>query len=261
MPSNKKRKEIPATTASSSEGAQEETSMQTLSSVFKDRRLRLSEDRLSVTGSQGVGYQSVCSVYSAYSGKWYFEITVEDLHDSSHFRVGWSTRRTRFDQPIGSDCFSYAIRDSDCCRISLGKRWDYGNRKITQGDVIGCLIDLPAHPTSPKLSGDPLTFFSDLLCDPENVQAPDLLGEAACVEWTVNGERLGVGFVNLVSGEYYPSVSVFSKVRLRMNFGPTFTFHPGDEYQPCTAMYIPKELIRPKKRPANFIPRGLTSGS
>ena len=261
MPSNKKRKEIPATTASSSEGVPDETQMQTLSSVFKDRRLRLSDDKLSVTGSPGVGYQSVCSVYSAWSGKWYYEITVEDLPEGTHFRVGWSTRRTRFDQPVGSDCFSYAIRDSDCSRIALGKRWEYGKRQIKEGDIVGCLINLPAHPTSPKLSGDPMTFFPDLLCDPENVNAPDLLGEAAFVEWSVNGERMGTGFVNLASGEYHASVSVFSRAKLRLNFGPSFAFKPSDDCQPCTAMYIPKELIRPKKRPANSIPRGLTSGS
>lgn len=255
----KRRKENPPT-ASTTTSSKEEMS-QTLSPIFKEKKLRLSDDRFSVTGAAGVGYQSVCALYSASAGKWYYECTIEELPEGSHVRIGWSTRRTRFDQPIGCDCFSYALRDIDSSKISLGRRWEYGKRPLRPGDVVGCYITLSTFPVSPKQMGDAITFFPNLLCDPENVEEPDLLGPDAQIQWSINGESLGVAFVNLAAGEYYPSVSLFSKAKLRLNFGQSpFSYAPMDEFQPTTAMYVPPELVRPKKRPANFIPRGLTSG-
>ena len=243
--------------------SEEPANQQCLSSIFREKRLKLSDDRLTVTGTPGVGYQSVLAVYSATSGQWYFEVTIEELPEGSHVRIGWSTRRTRFDQPIGSDCFSYAIRDIDCAKISIGKRWEYGNRPIRVGDVIGCYLTLPVSPVSPVHAfTDPLTVFPNLLCDPENVDEPQLLGPAASVEWTVNGESLGeFGFTNLVQGEYYPSVSLFSKAKVRFNFGPNFQQEKVEDFSGAHQMYVEKTLMKPRKRPVNFISRGLTSGA
>jgi Set1/Ash2 histone methyltransferase complex subunit ASH2 len=233
---------------------------QCLSATFKERRLRLSDDKLTVTGDKG--YQTVLSEYSGSSGKWYFEVQIEDLPpDTGHVRVGWSTRRTRFDQPIGSDCFSFALRDSDCAKVCLGRKWDYGSEQLKAGDVVGCFLLLPEHPESPTRHEDPMTFLPNLLCDPETVQDPDIYGPDTEIRFSVNGTSLGTAFKNLVAGEYYPAVSLYGKSRVRFNFGPNFAHLSDSSFQAACGMYVPKELMKPKRRPQNFIPRGLTSGA
>jgi hypothetical protein len=236
---------------------------QGLSTSFKDRRLRVSEDRLTVTGDKSTGYQTVLAEHSASFGGWYFEVAVEDLPQDAHVRIGWSTRRTRFDQPIGSDCFSYAIRDIDCNRIVLAKRWSYctEHMRIKQGDTVGCYVKLAQTPVSPKADffhQDPLTFLPNLLCDPETVNDPEILGSDSYITFSVNGKELGPAFINLVAGEYYPAVSIFGKAKVRFSFDNFAFSHNG---RPASQMYVPKELMKPKRRPANFIPRGLTSGA
>jgi hypothetical protein len=112
---------------------------------------------------------------------------------------------------------------------------------------------------SPKCHEDPLTFLPNLLCDPETVMDPDIVPDSS-ISFSVNGEMIGTAFHNLVAGEYYPAVSLFGKGRVRFNFGPEFKF-PQPDFQPACDMYVPKELMKPKRRPLNFIPRGLTSGA
>ena len=237
---------------------------QVLSQTFKERRLKLSEDRLSVTGDKATGYQTVLAEHSANHGEWYFEVTIEELPENSHVRIGWSTRRTRYDQPIGSDCFSYGIRDIDCARISLARRWAVGDqsKSLKAGDVVGCFVRLPHPPASPRglMAEDSLTFLPNLLCDPEAVSDPEMLSSDSSMVFSVNGESLGTAFTNLVVGEFYPAVSIFAKGKVRFNFGPEFKFSDG-QAQPACEMFVPKELLKPKRRPPNFIPRGLTSGA
>lgn len=243
---------------------------QTLSPVFKEKKLRLSDDKLSVlTTGASSGYQSVLAQYSASCGKWYFEATVEELSENSHFRIGWSTRRTRYDQPIGSDCFSFALRDLDSAKITLGKRFAYiSPRKLIAGDTVGCYLSLPSRAViaSPRNLQDPLTHLPNLLCDPETVPDPDLCPGGA-IYFSINGEAFPVAFTNLVQGEYFPAVSLFGKsARIRFNFDAPFAFPPppeerNDSFRPASEMYVPKELMKPKRRPPNFIPRGLTSGA
>ena len=236
---------------------------QCLSVVFRDKRLRVSDDRMSVSSSHDAGYSSILATSSACAGRWYFEVVVEEMAEKSHFRVGWSTRKTRVDTPIGSDCFSYAIRDTDCARITLGKRWDTargGNDPIRVGDVVGCLLELPSTVHSPKIVEDPLTFFPNLLCDPENVGEPEIFDQGnSSISFFVNGKPLdNPAFTNLVKGEYYPAISLFGKCKVRFDFEPQ---RAADTMlaRPACEMFIPASMIKPKKRPTNFIPRGLMS--
>jgi hypothetical protein len=213
-----------------------------------------------ISSNPEYGYSSILATCSASSGRWYFEIVVEEVGEHSHFRVGWSTRRTRYDTPLGSDCFSYAIRDKDCTRVTLGRRWDNGTlspQSIRQGDVVGCLLELPSHVVSPRALDDPLTFFPNLLCDPENVVEPDLVGGESALTFFVNGKLVGnePAFTNLVQGEYYPAVSMFGKCKIRFDFDPERASQLIARR--ASEMYIPPSMIKPKKRPQNFIPRGL----
>jgi Set1/Ash2 histone methyltransferase complex subunit ASH2 len=237
---------------------------QCLSVLFREKKgLKLSDDRLTVSSSAGNGYSTILATNSAHHGKWYFEAIVEELGDGGHFRVGWSTRRTRYDVPLGTDCFSYAIRDTDCARITLGHRWDSSiSQSLTVGDVVGCLLELPDTVRTPKQIDDPLTFFPNLLCDPENVTEPEMVSDEgqSSIRFFLNGKPLDDGslpsFTNLVKGEYYPAVSLFGKCKIRFDF----TKHEKNfQAKPACDMYVPVELIKPRKRPANFIPRGLMS--
>jgi Set1/Ash2 histone methyltransferase complex subunit ASH2 len=239
---------------------------QVLSVLFRERKLKVAEDRLTVTGDKSTGYQTILAEHSASHGEWFFEATIEDLPSDAHIRIGWSTRRTRYDQPIGSDCFSYGIRDLDCARICLGRRWEgpQKDQSLKPGDVIGCYVRLPQLPISPKgmVSDDVYTFLPNLLCDPETVPDPELLPPESSIVFTVNGQSLGLAFQNLVAGDYYPAVSLYGKAKVKFNFGPNFVykFEHGSP-RPACEMYVPKELMKPKRRPPNFIPRGLASGA
>ena len=237
---------------------------QSLSAMFKEKKLRLSEDKFSVWGTSNIlGYQTILAQHSATSGKWYFEATVEELPLHAHVRIGWSTRRTRYDQPIGSDCFSFAVRDSDFAKISLGKRFLHKKKEshcqIKPGDTIGCFLDLPLHVSSPKNFQDPLTHYPNLLCDPETVSDPELFAENSSIFFSLNGQVFPIAFKNLVQGNFYPAISLFGKAKVRTNFGQSPFLFNHDDFRPATEMYV--QVTKPKKRPPNFIPRGLTSGA
>ena len=224
-------------------------SRQCLSVIYRDRKIKISDDKLTANGTSTSGYSTVLSSSSASQGKWYYELHIEELPEGSHIRAGWSTRRTRFDCPIGSDCFSYAVREIDCAKIALGRRWSYGNRSLHAGDVIGCYVTLSENPVSPK-GGDLLTSFPNLLCDPENVETPDV-DESATIEFSVNGEMLGPAFISVVIGEYYPAVSIYGKGKVRFDFSAK-----ANGFTSCEEMFIPKDLVKPRRRPAYFIPKG-----
>ena len=239
---------------------------QSLSTTFKDRRLRVTEDKLSVVSAGSLGYSSICASHSASCGKWYFEATVEELGEDSFFRLGFSTRRTRFDAPIGSDCFSFAVRSKDGKRVTQGRCFEYGtSQPMGVGDVIGCELELPSNsPLSPTMRSGLLACDPNLLCDPENVNREiELCGEPSSIRFFRNGSSLGTAFVNLVAGEYHPAVSLMGKVRIRFNFGSSEEFLSqkkiDPQTKPASEMYVAPELKRPRRRPANFIPRGLTS--
>ena len=223
-------------------------SVQNLSAAFKDKRLRVSEDRMTVSNSGG-GYGSICASTGSSSGSWYFEVNVEELSPGAFFRVGWSTRRTRFDCPIGSDCFSCAVRSKDGRRVILGKVWPGAETEAFKvGDVIGCSVKL-ASLVSPHAA----VGGSNLLCDPENVSECQT-GEGAA-EFFLNGIPIGHTIVNLPVGEYYPAISLMGKCKVRFDFEPKCP--PGTN--PAANMYVCPELARPRKRPPNFIPRGLAN--
>jgi Set1/Ash2 histone methyltransferase complex subunit ASH2 len=232
---------------------------QCLSVVFRDKRIKISDDRLSAWTSSIGGYVSILSTSPAIEGGWYFELKVDELGDngSGHIRVGWSTRRTRYDVPIGSDCFSYGIRDKDCARVVQACRTVYGHdTQIKSGDVIGCWIRLPKLPCSPKGMSDQLTIFPNLLCDPENPPQPEIFFGSS-MGFTVNGQDLGVAFTNLVEGEFHPAVSLFGKAKVSFNFGPEFVHTPPADCEACEKLFVRKDLLRPKRRPAHFIPKAL----
>lgn len=55
---------------------------------FLGPQLKISEDRLSVTGEKG--YCMVRATHGITFGSWYFECTIEEMPENSATRLGWS---------------------------------------------------------------------------------------------------------------------------------------------------------------------------
>jgi Set1/Ash2 histone methyltransferase complex subunit ASH2 len=234
-----------------------------LSMRYKDKRIRiLGDDRLQAELVSPGGYASILGTHGAVQGNWYFEMTVDLSKDpvKNSIRVGWSTRRSRFDFPIGSDIFSYAMRTSDGQKIVQGMRYEYFIREgskfpVKSGDMIGCYLEIPgnSNPSQPDYE-DPL-WTPGLLCDVEDPPEPDIL-PGSRIGYSLNGEFLGWAFHDVVAGVYYPAVSLYgNKTKISANFEAV----PGEGvtgYQPISGLFDPELHMKPPKRPPNFIPRG-----
>jgi Set1/Ash2 histone methyltransferase complex subunit ASH2 len=220
----------------------------TLSSRLKDRRIKLAEDRLVASGDRG--YASVLATHGARNGRWYFEVSVEG--EEGNFRVGWSSRKTRFDFPIGSDIFSFAL--SHCgARVVQAYRAPYSPCRIKSGDILGCLIDL-ANSSYVETSEHPI--WNGLVCDPEHPSEDIAQIQESEISFFLNGESLGVAFQRIPVGEYYPAASLFGRAKVRFNFGPTFTHLQPQASRPISDLFDPLALRKPPARPPPFIPRG-----
>jgi len=55
-------------------------------------QLKISDDRLTVTGEKG--YSMVRASHGVRKGSWYFEVTVDEMPPDTAARLGWS-------QPLG----------------------------------------------------------------------------------------------------------------------------------------------------------------
>jgi len=123
-------------------------------------QLKLSEDRMCVTGEKG--YSMVRATHGASHGTWYFEVTVKEKPNNSALRIGWAQQLANLQAPCGYDKFSYSWRSrkGTIFHNSIGKTY---SRNIEEnfennsdggydvGDVLGFLIHLPSTPESKQL--------------------------------------------------------------------------------------------------------------
>jgi Set1/Ash2 histone methyltransferase complex subunit ASH2 len=228
-----------------------------LSVRFKDKRIKLADDRLSAIGDRG--YTTILATHGALRGKWYYEVTFENPTEpealEAHVRLGWATRRTRYDMPIGCDIFSYGIRDIDGAKIVQGCLFEYG-KSFKAGDVVGCLLSLSDEGNNAAAIDyeDPV-WLPGLLCDPQYPPTPSqLIGST--ISWSINGQVLGAAFTDVVDGPYYPAMSLFMKARIKANFGPQFVNQP-EGFKAVCELFDPESHLRPPRRPPTFVPRGL----
>ncbi|KAF4663761.1 Set1/Ash2 histone methyltransferase complex subunit ASH2 [Perkinsus chesapeaki] len=236
---------------------------------YVDRKIQVSNNRLVATGDQG--YSTVLATHGASSGSWYYELTFVGASAGSrhgpsarmepHIRIGWSTRMTRYDMPLGSDCFSFAMRDIDGSKIVVARRIPYGRRRILPGDTIGCHLYIRDAPKAPLRCDDgrpeSSLWLTGLLCDPEDPPIPSI-SEGSSISYSVNGDSLGVAFEDVVEGEYFPAVSLYGGAVVEANFGPAFKCPPPEGARPCSEMFVADDGA-PPLRPAHYIPRGATS--
>ncbi|KAK2568275.1 Set1/Ash2 histone methyltransferase complex subunit ASH2 [Acropora cervicornis] len=161
-------------------------------------QLKLSDDRLSVTGEKG-----------------YCMATV-DLPQDSATRIGWSQLYGNLQAPLGYDKFSYSWRSK--------KGTSDG---FTNGDVVGFFISLPENDRKPATFLPP-TYKDKALIKFKNhlyFEEKDLVDKA----------EKGVAWQDIYEGTYYPAVSLYKNATITLNFGPDFQFPPTDEdFQPMS---------------------------
>ncbi|XP_076326631.1 set1/Ash2 histone methyltransferase complex subunit ASH2-like isoform X9 [Tachypleus tridentatus] len=104
-------------------------------------QLKISDDRLSVTGEKG--YCMVRATHGVKKGTWYFECTIEDMAEGSATRLGWSQALGNLQAPLGYDHFSYSWRSKKGTKFHQSRGYHYTDGGYSQGDTLGFLIHLP----------------------------------------------------------------------------------------------------------------------
>nr|XP_054773432.1 set1/Ash2 histone methyltransferase complex subunit ASH2-like [Lytechinus pictus] len=196
-------------------------------------QLKISEDRLTVTGDRG--YCMVRSTHGIKRGSWYFEVTVDQMPEGSATRFGWSQPLGNLQAPLGYDKFSYSWRSRKGTKFheSRGKHYSDG---YGEGDTLGFFIQLPEKTEKdeiipPTYKDRALIKFKSHLYFEEKDQTSE--AEKALVPTTgtkiiffKNGESQGVAYQNVYEGIYHPAVSLYKQSTVTVNFGPDFKYPP-----------------------------------
>uniref|UniRef100_A0A146KS09 Set1/Ash2 histone methyltransferase complex subunit ASH2 n=1 Tax=Lygus hesperus TaxID=30085 RepID=A0A146KS09_LYGHE len=210
-------------------------------------QLRISEDRLSVTGEKG--YCMVRSTHAVSRGSWYFEVTVDDMKDGSAARLGWAQEYANLQAPLGYDKFGYAWRSRKGTRFheSRGKHYSssYG-----EGDVLGFLIVLPndiSNSYIPNTYKDkPLVKFKSHLYYEEKDRVAESLKRLSVlpsskIYFFKNGVCQGEAFQDIYAGAYFPAVSLHKNATVTINYGPRFKHPPPKDQFTYNGMHMKAE--------------------
>jgi hypothetical protein len=126
-------------------------------------QVHLSKDGLTLHNDKG--YRLARASHPAVAGRFYFEVQfLADSPADSHIRVGFATQKADPQAPVGYDGFGYGIRDVDTAIVHRARRRPFAGRQVQRGDVIGCLIDLPA-PLLKECDGDIATITEAEIAD------------------------------------------------------------------------------------------------
>lgn len=192
-------------------------------------QLKVSEDRLSVTGEKG--YCMVRGTHSVSRGAWYFELRVEELPEGAAVRVGWGQEGGNLQAPLGYDKFGYAWRSRKGTRFHESHGKHYAESGFGEGDVLGFLIELPEERDVQYLPNTfkdrPLVkfkshlYYEDKVADSVKKLRP-LPGSR--ISFFKNGVNQGIAFEDIYAGSYFPSVSLHKGVKVSINFGPQIKY-------------------------------------
>lgn len=201
-------------------------------------QLKVSEDRLAVTGEKG--YCTIRATHAVTRGIWYWEATVEEMPEGSATRLGWCQEYANLQAPLGYDKFGYSWRSRKGTKFheSAGKRYSSG---YGEGDTLGFMLVMPYSTKVkhvPNVYKDrPLVKFKSHLYYEEKDNVPECLKNLKPLEGSKllffkNGVCQGVAFSNIYGGPYYPALSMHKNSTVSVNFGPNFKFAPSvSEYQ------------------------------
>ncbi|CAL1287269.1 unnamed protein product [Larinioides sclopetarius] len=202
-------------------------------------QLKVSDDRLSVTGEKG--YCMARATHGVNRGTWYFEMTIEDVPDGAAARLGWSQPLANLQGPLGYDKFSYSWRSRKGTKFHESRGCHYSEEGYGQGDTLGFLIHLPQIgdkiPLPPIYKDKPLVKFKSYLYYEEKDEVQLELKNmkplsGSKIVFYKNGKNLGTAFENINAGMYYPAVSLYKNCTVSMNFGPAFKYPPTEKYKP-----------------------------
>ena len=131
----------------------------------------LNQDASVITTDKG--WRSARSNIGVREGCWYAEVEILEpidlgplkmatpgsntnpMTDGSHVRIGWGRREGSLNAPVGSDGYSYGIRDTGGERVHIARPISYG-RPFKAGDTVGLFIKLPhVRKPDPKDPWDP----------------------------------------------------------------------------------------------------------
>lgn len=212
--------------------------------------MKVSEDRLSITGIQG--YCMVRCTHFVTRGAWYWEATIQDMPEGSATRIGWGQEWANLQSPLGYDKFGYSWRSRKGTKFheSHGKHYSNG---YGEGDTLGFLIVLPEQEGSryiPNTFKDrPLVKFKSHLYYEDKDKISDTLKNlkvhnGSKIYFFKNGECQGVAFENIYSGAYYPSISVHKSATVSLNFGSDGFKYPEilKEYNCSPVSFLIKEF-------------------
>ncbi|XP_031414766.1 set1/Ash2 histone methyltransferase complex subunit ASH2 isoform X2 [Clupea harengus] len=205
-------------------------------------QLKISDDRLTVTGEKG--YSMVRASHGVRKGSWYFEVTVDEMPTDTAARLGWSQPLGNLQAPLGYDKFSYSWRSKKGTRFhqSIGKHYSEG---YNQGDVLGFFIELPDETEVAKALPDTykdkaLIKFKSYLYFEEKDYVDKAEKSLKAVNsskmvFYKNGVSQGVAYENLFEGLYFPAISLYRSCTVSVNFGPHFKHPPKDnKFQPMS---------------------------
>jgi len=192
----------------------------------------VSDDRVWLTGAKF--YCTARATHGVKKGSWYYELRVSEMPEGGALRLGWAQKNANLQAPLGFDKFGYSCRSRKGTRFhdSIGKKYGEG---FGQGDVIGCLIELPKLPGVDYLPSTckdkPLIKFKSHLYYEEKDELQENLKAlkplpGSKITYFVNGKSLGVAFSDIYQGEYFPAVGLYKQVHVKFNFGPRFKYPP-----------------------------------
>ncbi|XP_075542537.1 set1/Ash2 histone methyltransferase complex subunit ash2 isoform X2 [Dermacentor variabilis] len=208
-------------------------------------QLKLSDDRLSVTGEKG--YCMVRATHGVEEGAWYFEATIEDMPENCATRIGWSQELGNLQAPLGYDRFGYAWRSRKGTKFHESRGYHYHDGGYGTGDTLGFLIELPRRKEKEGQLSLPDAFKDRRLVKVKSYlyfEEKDEVQQAikalrslpgSRIVFYKNGECIGTAWKDIYEGMYYPAVSVYKGCTVRLNFGPNFKHKPKDV--PCLGMH------------------------
>lgn len=199
-----------------------------LSKTDKASQLQLSSDRLSVTGTKG--YRAVRATHGMYEGSFYCEVTVTRLSPTGHCRLGWSSKKSEIQAPVGFDGHGYSYRDLEGSKVHKALREAYGEAYV-EGDVIGLLLHMPPGGRPMERRMCEIVRYKGSLYHVDEGEEPPKPLHGSKVAFTRNGVYQGVAYEDILEGTYYPSASLYTLpeqaegAEVTFNFGPDFK-HP-----------------------------------
>ena len=193
-------------------------------------QLNVSDDRMHVTGTKF--YCTARATHGVSRGNWYYEVKIVEMPDGAATRIGWAQKNANLQAPLGFDKFGYSCRSRKGTKFhdSVGKHYSDG---YGQGDVIGCLIELPGGDIQlpPSCKDQPLIKFKSHLYYEEKDELQENLKKltelkGSKITFFKNGKSLGAAYEDVYNGEYFPGVGLYKSAHIKYNFGPKFKFRP-----------------------------------